>query len=526
MAGAPLDAAPPKLVVSIVVDQLRYDYLEKLEPRFSPGGFRLLMEKGAFLTGAHYDYFPTVTGAGHASYLTGAPPSVHGIIGNDWLDKKTLKPMNCVGDADADGVGMTGLSGKRSPRNFVGSNVADELRLQHGSRVVGISLKDRGAILPAGKKPRGAYWFDSHSGNFGTSTYYKQELPAWVVDFNKKGLPQSYIGKEWSYLLKPDSYRNPVSAPGAATVGRDVADTFKHTVRLSSSEGFESIVPTPFGNELLCEFARAAIDGEQLGKSAAPDLLCISFSSTDACGHLHGPYSLEMEDILLRLDRQLEVFFQSLKTKIGLQNVLIVLTADHGVAPPPEHAAQEGLGGERVDMTSLLGELMEKLTEKFGAHRFFHSLRTFDGQLYLNREALSKEGVAPGEVESFIRDWALENGNFSAAFTRSQLLEGRAHGLVGEKVVHGFYPERSGDVFLIFKPYVLAGSYKSGTTHGSPFSYDTHVPVLFFGAGFRPGRYPDRFWITDIAPTLCSVLRITEPAGCVGKPFAKILSQP
>ena len=525
VAAAP-HAEKPKLIVSIIVDQLRYDYLERLEPHFSQGGFRLLMEQGAFLTGAHYNYFPTVTGAGHASYLSGAPPSVHGVIGNDWFDKKTLKSINCVSDPDVEGLAMSGLSGKRSPRNFIGSNLADELRLRFASKVVGVSLKDRGAILPAGKKPAGAYWFDSHTGHFGSSTYYFAELPPWVRRFNEKEIPRSFLGKKWTYLLAADKYRSPLVAPGAATTGRDVPGTFDHTIRLSTTEGLETIVPTPFGNELLCEFALAALEGEKLGASAGPDLLCMSFSSTDACGHLYGPYSQEMEDIVLRLDRQLESFFAALDAKIGLKNVLIVLTADHGVAPTPEYAAEQGLEAERVDMTSFLGELLEKLSEKFGPQRFLHSLKTFDGQIYLQHGALRDAGISPEEVGTFIRDWALDTGKVAAAFTRSQLLEGRAPGFIGEKVFNGFHPQRSGDVILIFKPFTLPGGYKSGTTHGSPFAYDTHVPVLFFGTPFKPGRHPDRFWITDIAPTLSAALQTTQPSGCIGKPFVKILSNP
>lgn len=520
------DKTPPKLIVSIIVDQLRYDYLERLEPHFSKRGFRLLIEQGAFLTGAHYNYTPTVTGAGHATYLSGATPSVHGIIANDWFDKNSGKSLNCVADSQVEGVGIEGSLGRRSPRNFIGSNFADELRLRYKSRVVGASLKDRGAILPAGKKPRGAYWFDSHSGKFATSTYYAATLPAWVQEFNERKMPHTFVGKSWSYLLDSKIYQSPLTPPGASTAGRNSPNTFNHTIQLSKTEGLETIVPTPFGNELLIAFALASIEGEQLGASSVPDLLCLSFSSTDACGHLYGPYSQEMEDIILRLDRQLEAFFEALDTKIGLQNIAIVLTADHGVAPTPEYAAHEGLNAGRVDMLSLLGELSEKLSERFGAQRFLLSPKTFEGQIYLNNQALREAGISPEEVAIFIRNWALENGNFAAAFTRSQLLEGRAPGPLGEKVFNGFHPERSGDVILILKPFTLAGSYPSGTTHGSPFSYDTHVPVLMYGSPFKPGRYADRVWITDIAPTLSAAFRVTEPSGCHGIPILKILSTP
>ncbi len=517
-------AESPKLVVAILVDQLRYDYLERFKDQFGKGGFRLLMEEGAFLTFAHYNYCPTVTGPGHASFLSGAPPSVHGIIGNDWFDKRTGKSLNCVADPDVEGVGATGSVGKRSPRNFTGSNLADEMRLRYRSKVVGVSLKDRGAILPAGKKPTGAYWFDSGSGNFITSTHYMPELPKWVTDFNARKVPASFIGQAWKRLLPESAYQWADELPGEGSTAGDRSKKFDHTVRLSPAEGFENIVPTPFGNQLLAEFAEAAIDGEHLGAGSHPDLLSISFSSPDAAGHIFGPYSQEVQDMALRLDQQLAALFAKLDRKIGLANVTIVLTADHGVAPAPEFAQAEGLNGRRVDIASLLGELFTVLEKQFGAGKFFLSPRMHDGALYFDHGALRERGIAAETLAVAIRDWALETGYFQAAFTRGQLLDGRAPGALGQLVLNGFHAERSGDVILIQKPFQLSGTASVGTTHGSPYTYDTHIPVLFFGAGFKPGRYADSFSITDIAPTLSAALRLTPPSGNMGAPLTKILS--
>jgi predicted AlkP superfamily pyrophosphatase or phosphodiesterase len=525
VAGTSLaQAETPKLVVAILVDQLRYDYLERFKEQFGPGGFRLLMEKGAFLTFAHYNYCPTVTGPGHASFLSGATPSVHGIIGNDWFDKRTGKNLNCVGDPDAEGVGATGTVGKRSPRNFVGSNLADEMRLRYRSKVVGVSLKDRGAILPAGKQPAGAYWFDSASGNFITSTHYMPELPKWVNAFNARKVPASFVGQTWKRLLPETAYHWADELPGEGAGAGDRSRTFDHTITLSAAEGFENIVPTPFGNQLLAEFAMAALEGERLGAGSGPDLLCVSFSSPDAAGHIFGPYSQEVQDIALRLDQQLAGLFAALERKIGLANVAIVLTADHGVAPAPEFATAQGLDGARVDMTPLLRELFGVLEQQFGAGRFFLTPRMHDGALYFDHKALRERGIAAELLATAIRDWALETGHFQAAFTRSQLLEGRAPGALGQLVLNGFHAERSGDVLLVQKPFQLTGTAVAGTTHGSPFSYDTHVPVLFFGKSFKSGRYADSFSITDIAPTLSTALRLTEPSGNTGVPFTKILT--
>jgi predicted AlkP superfamily pyrophosphatase or phosphodiesterase len=521
----PSSAEEPKLVVAILVDQLRYDYLERFRDQFTEGGFRLLTDQGAFMTFAQYNYSPTVTGPGHASFFSGSPPSVHGIISNDWFDKRTGKSMNCVSDPDVTGVGGAEGEGKRSPRNFIGSNFSDEMRLRFHSRVVGISLKDRGAILPAGKQPVGAYWFDSVSGNFITSTYYMPELPAWVKEFNDRKRPAAFVGQVWKRLLDPSVYQWPDQVVGEGLMPREKTPTFDHTVYPSPTEGFETVVPTPFGNQLLAEFAVAALDGEHLGTGPQPDVLTVSFSSIDAAGHRFGPYSQEVQDMTLRLDRELAQFLAVLDKKIGLKNVAIVLTADHGVAPTPEFAAQQGLNNVRVDMGPLMAELQASLEERFGVGKYFRTPRPVDGNLYFDHESLRARQLDPDVIAVFIREWALAGGKFFAAYTRSQLLDGRAPGLVGQRVLNGYNAERSGDVVLILKPYSLAGAFKSGTTHGSPFSYDTHVPVLFYGPAFKRGRYADEFSITDIVPTLCAALHLNEPPGCIGKPCVKILAE-
>jgi predicted AlkP superfamily pyrophosphatase or phosphodiesterase len=521
---------PPKLVVSILVDQLRYDYLERYHALFSERGLRLLTDRGAFMTFAQYDYYPTVTAPGHASFFSGSSPSLHGVIGNDWFDKRTGTMMYCCADADVTGVGTAAdaKAGKMSPRNFIGATVADQMRLHWGSKVVGISVKDRGAILPAGKRPAGAYWFESATGNFITSSYYMKELPAWVKAFNESRRPDAYVGQMWERLLEEKVYLDPDKAAGESHLAGEDHSTFPHKVIKEEAEGYEPILSTPFGNQLLAEFAKAAIEGEGLGQGNQPDALCISFSSIDYCGHKFGPYSQEVQDITLRLDRQLEEFFQYLENKIGLDNVVMVLTADHGVAPTPENANERGLDGARPSVADLLGELVAKTQERFGPGRYFLASkgqlkpRLVDGNLYYDHDALRERQVSPEALSAFIREWALSTGIFHAAYSREQLLDGRAPGVFGERVLNGFHGERSGDIVLILKPWLIPGTGKpaTGTTHGSPFSYDTHVPVIFFGQGFKPGRYPNAFFITDIAPTLCAALGIQEPPFCMGAPFA------
>ena len=529
-------AAPPKapkLVVAILVDQLRYDYLDRFHAQFTEGGFRELTDKGAFMTFAQYNYYPTVTAPGHASFFSGSSPLMHGVIGNDWFDKRSGGMMYCVEDPDVTGVGTApeAKAGKMSPRNFIGATVADQMRLHWGSKVVSMSVKDRGAILPAGKKPTGAYWFESASGNFITSSYYQKELPAWVKAFNDSKRPDAFVGQTWDRLLDAKQYPTPDDAAGESHLAGETTSTFPHKVIKEDAEGYEPILSTPFGNQLLAEFAKAAIEGEGLGQGTKPDLLCVSFSSIDYCGHKFGPYSQEVQDITLRLDRQLKELFAYLDKKVGLANVVMVLTADHGVAPNPENAKEQGLDGGRPPVADMLGELQAKVAEHFGAGRYFLSAkgslkpRLVDGNLYYDHAVLEEKKLAPETLTAFVREWALSTGVFHAVYGRDQLLEGRATNVIGQRIANGFNAERSGDVVLILKPWLIAGTGKpaAGTTHGSPFSYDTHVPVIFYGAPFKPGRYADEFSITDLAPTLSAGLGIQEPPMCMGKPLVRAL---
>jgi hypothetical protein len=431
--------------------------------------------------------------------------------------------VNCVADPEALPVGSSESAPKRSPRNMIGDNFADAMRMRFGSKVVGVSLKDRGAILPAGRKPEGAFWFDSGSGRFGTSSYYRPELPEWVVQFNSLRVPQSLMGRKWTRLKGLEAYTGPAVALGASPLPGEKVAAFDHTVNPSPTEGFETLVPTPFGNQLLMDFALAAVDGEKLGAGGRPDLLTVSLSSLDLCGHRFGPYSHEVQDMVLRLDLELERFFQALDQRLGLHNVWIVLTADHGVAPTPESALANGLDGLRADMRALTGELLAKLEGRFGPGRFLLTPNIVEGNVYFDHAALAERRLSSEEITLFTREWALETGAFQAAFTRSQLLDGRVHGPLGERVLNGYNAERSGDVVLVQKPFHIPSGAKGGTTHGTPYAYDTHVPILMYGAPFKPGRCADPAAITDIVATLSVALRMTEPAMSIGRPAQGIL---
>lgn len=519
-------AEPPKLVVAILVDQMRYDYLDRFGAQFGPDGFKRFIEHGTVMTFARYNYCPTVTGPGHASFLSGATPAMHGIIANDWFDRRTGHDMYCAEDDSVRGVGTESGDGRRSPKNFIGSNFSDQMRLQFHSKVVGISMKDRGAILPAGKRPAGAYWFDSKTGNFVTSTYYRDVLPDWVARFNSEKPAQAYAGKTWNRLMSENEYDYPDARKGEGTLSGESKPTFPHVVHVGAKQGYGELIATPFGNELLAEFAKAAVEGERLGQGETTDVLCVSFSAVDYVGHRFGPYSQEVQDVTLRLDRQLAGLFAYLDHTIGMDHVAMVLTADHGVAPLPEFAAEQGMQGERFNESRALVQLNDAMSERFGKGNFLLSRKLYGGNLYLDRELLEERNIPIERATTFIRDWALSSGGFAACFSREQLLDGRAPGLIGRMVLNGFEPQRGGDVILVPKPYSIPSSGRTGTTHGSPYNYDTHVPVLFYGRAFRPGHFADEFYITDIVPTLCAALHVEEPPGCMGKPLATILTAP
>jgi len=514
----------PKLILSILVDQFRYDYVERFHDQFGEDGLKMLTDRGSFLTFARYNYYPTITGPGHASFFSGAPPSAHGIIANDWFDKRTGKMVYCVGDPAVTGVGTESAAGRMSPRNFIGANFSDMMRMHYQSKVIGISMKDRGAILPAGKKPAGAYWWEAATGNFITSSYYRPELPDWAKQFNDRHRAKDFIGQTWDRLLDAKQYPWPDEAPGEQALSGEKTVTFPHVVN-AAKDGFENIMPTPFGNQLLLEFAEAALDGEGLGQGPEPDVLSVSFSSIDYCGHRFGPYSQEAQDIVLRFDRQLAELFHYVDKKVGLDNVAILLTADHGVMPTPEFATAQGMDGQRSDAIEVVGELMQQLETRFGPGHYLQTPKILEGNIYLNHDFLKEKNLSVAEVVDFIREWALGTGRFQDCYSRQQLLDGLAPGAIGERVLNGYNAERSGDLVLVYKPYTISWG-ASGTTHGSPYSYDVHIPVLFHGPWFKPGRYADEFYITDIVPTLCSVMHIDEPPGSIGKPFVKILSEP
>jgi predicted AlkP superfamily pyrophosphatase or phosphodiesterase len=520
----------PRLVVGIVVDQMRQEYLYRFEAKFGPGGFKRLTGEGFQVKNGHYNYVPTETGPGHASIYTGTTPAMHGIIANDWYDKDVKKEVNCVGDPAQQPIG-TAQGGQVSPHRLGTTTITDELEImtQRRAKTIGISIKDRGAVLPAGHNPDGAYWFDARSGNFVTSTYYKAALPVWVDQFNARKLAEKYIAQDWTTLLPIDQYKEsgPDDSPYENRMKGKERSTFPYKLaELRKLNGeYEMLLNTPYGNDLVAEMAKAALEGEGLGQDQVTDFLAISFSSTDRIGHAMGPNSVEIEDTYLRLDRQLASLLTELDDKVGKYEYVVFLSADHGVAEVPQYMRDLKMPGGYFRPSFVEAKLNEFLAKYFPGKKIVESLST--EQVYLNHEAFDAEPRTSGVdlliATQLIEKFLLNTEGVAQVFSRDVIQQSafQESGMKG-KVVRGFHAKRSGDLMFVLESGWLAWGGVTGSTHGSGYSYDTHVPILFYGAGIRAGTSVKPYEITDIAPTLALLLNLRLPSGSVGKPILEL----
>ena len=519
----PADRAP-KLVLVITVDQFRYDYLERFSQIFGRQGFRRLMTGGAVFTNANYDYVPTYTAPGHAAIFTGAGPAQNGIVGNQWYDRETGKLRVMVSDLSSRMVtdsGVTGEPGVASPRVLIGDTIGDQLRLSNNfhSKVIAISLKDRAAVLPGGHHPNGAFWFDTLRGSFVTSDYYSKELPPWVKQFNSSQGPARYFGAKWVRSLKPEAYR--ISQDRNMPVQKSVLGTeFPYTItggeEKPGAKFHAAFEMTPFASEYLADFAKAAIQAESLGSDEFPDLLSVSFSSPDLAGHFYGPDSQEIEDIYFRLDGVIARLLNFIDSKVGLANTIVAVSGDHGVMPVPEYLESLGFDARRLEAKDIRGAVNDALKQRFGDEKWV--LEFVNDQFYLDRKLIAERKLNVSDFERAAGEAALTVPGIVDFFTRTQILEGRMPASnIARRVVNGFCRARSGDVWIVNKPFTFVAEGRLPTTHGSSYNYDTHVPVILFGAGVRPGRYYMECAPTDIAPTLAVLLGIEPPPVRVGR---------
>ncbi|WP_460956965.1 alkaline phosphatase PafA [Spirosoma litoris] len=523
IARSPLDK--PKLVVGIVVDQMRYDYLYRYYSKFGTGGFRRLMDQGFNARNNHYHYAATYTGPGHAAIYTGSAPALNGIVGNDFYERNIGRLLYCAEDTTVTTVGNTGTAGKMSPRNLLVTTIGDQLKLATDGRakVIGIALKDRGAILPAGHAANAAYWFDSKDGNFISSTFYQQELPQWVQAFNAQKLPEKFISQKWETTLPMNQYTESSAddKPYEATMPGEAKAVFPHEfVVQTGSSKYEVLRTSPYGDQITKEFALAAIKGEQLGKHDVTDMLCLSFSSPDYIGHAFGTHAVETEDNYIRLDRQLADIFAQLDATVGPGQWVTFLSADHGVVDAPGFL-QEYRIPAGVKSYGEIGETVKATLEKaYGPGQWM--LSYINQQIYLNHALLTEKKIAMQDVYELLRATLLKQ-KAVVNVVNLHNLGAEALPLLQENLFRNVYhPNRSGDFYVMQPPGWIEGRNK-GTTHGTTYAYDTHVPFLIYGWGVKPGQTLRRTHIHDIAPTITALLGLLEPNGCIGNPVEEAI---
>lgn len=518
---APAFGSQPKLVVGIVVDQMRYDYITRFWNHYGNGGFKRLVGEGFTAMNHHFDYAPTYTGPGHAAVYTGSIPSVNGIIGNNWYSRKEKKMVYCASDDSRNSVGTDGDDGKMSPWRMKTTTFTDQVRLHHQlrSKVIAVALKDRGAVLPGGHLANAAYWFEGGSaGNWISSDYYMTELPAWVRQFNAEKSIDKYK-QVWNTL-------NPIST--YVESGEDVSD-YENTARGESNSGFPHLLPelwdqngqysalraTPFGNSLTADFALAALENEGLGKDEITDVLAVSFSSTDYVGHAFGVNSKEVQDTYVRLDRDLERMLNALDQQVGKGEYIVFLTADHGAVHVPRFLSDMKVPAGYFDSGLIESQLKAFVKYNFGVNNLVANISNH--QVFLDHEVMTQLDMDREALLDTLRDEIKRYPNIANVFTSEQFMETEFQQPFTSMLQRGWDPQRSGDLILMLEPSYASYPPK-GSTHGTAFNYDTHVPFLLYGKGVKPGSTARRTNISDIAPTICTILGVAFPNGSVGNP--------
>lgn len=510
------DSNRPALVVGIVVDQMRYDYLNKYADRYSNNGLKRLMREGMNCQDNHYNYAPTVTAAGHASVYTGTVPAVHGIVGNEWTDVASGKKVYCTDDSTVSTVGTTGKTGFMSPKNMWTSTITDQLKLSQNfkSKTIAIALKDRGAILPGGHAADGAYWYDSKEGRWITSSFYMQSLPRWVQAFNAEQRAQKYTKAGWNTLYPIQTYTQsgPDDSPFESKMAGETAPIFPHT--LQGGNPLELIRTSPYGNTLTKDFAIQAMTEEKLGKNGTTDFLAVSFSSTDYVGHSFGPQSIELEDTYLRLDQDIAEILTYLDKNYGKDQVLVFLTADHAVAEVPGYLNSHKMPGGVFDRVKAMADIKKATQEAFGQSDLI--VGEDNSQLYFNKAVIAKMNIDRLKLIQVVKQSLQKQMGFQELIDLQNIEKTTLNNLYATTIRNGYNPDRSGDVMILLKPQWFIG-YKTGTTHSTLYAYDTHVPLLFYGWKVKPSEVTERTSISDISTTLANWLHCMEPSGSIGR---------
>jgi predicted AlkP superfamily pyrophosphatase or phosphodiesterase len=522
-------AGRPKLVVGIVVDQMRWDYLYRFQNRYSEGGFKRLLREGFSCQNTFINYLPSATAVGHATIFTGSVPSVHGIAANEWIDQLSGKSTYCTEDANVKGIGNSTKGGQMSPRNLQASTITDELRLASNfrSKIVGVSIKDRAAILPAGHNPTGAFWFDD-SGEFVTSSWYMTELPQWVKDFNGGKVAEKLVADDWHTLYPINTYTQSsddnVSWEGM--FGGEKTTVFPHKI----AEGFKRkpgiIRGTPFGNTLTLSFAKAAVAGYQLGQGTFTDFLTINCASTDYAGHMFGGNSIEVEDIYLRLDRDFADLFSYLDKQVGKGNYLVFLTADHGSAHAKGfmEAHQMNTGHWDTGLVNGLNAMLLKKTNVDGLVRADGAIGACYQVNYDMKKVEGKNLDFP-LIKQLSVDYLRKQPGILYAADMDRINDYSIPDWIRMAMINGYNYKRSGPVQIVPESGWMPEYSKTGTTHGGWNPYDSHIPLIFMGKGIKRGTTNRHVNMVDIAPTLAALLHVQMPSGSVGTVITEVTTK-
>lgn len=511
----------PQLVVGITVDQMRWDYLYRYQHRWAEkGGFKRMLNQGLECSNTYITYLPTYTACGHSGIYTGSVPAISGITGNDWFDQGKQTKVYCTEDNNVQTVGSSTASGKMSPVNLLTTTICDELKLATNfrSKTIGIAIKDRGGILAAGHSANASYWYDSKTGDWITSTYYMQDLPDWVKNFNSKAKVDSMYGLGWNTLYPKETYVQSVSNRKSYEIrsfgSQDKA--FPYDLKSYAGSNYGVVAATPHGNTLTTEFGKAAILNEALGKDSICDFLAISYSSTDYVGHAFGPNSMEIEDVYLRLDLELGGFFDFLDKNVGEGKYLVFLSADHGASHVPGFLKENKLPGGFVDDEKLNEALNSTLKQQFNIDNL--SLGIMNSQVILNKQAIEKSSkVKEDQVIAYAINWLERQEMVSRAVRLDQLGQATLPEMIKARIANGFFPMRSGNIQILYKPAYISGFLTGGTTHGVWYPYDSRIPLLWYGWRVKKGVTHRSISMSDIAPTLAALLHIQEPNGSVGQ---------
>lgn len=513
----------PKIVVGMMVDQMRWDYLYRFQNRYTEGGFKRLLREGFSCENTMIDYSPTITACGHTCVYTGSVPAIHGIVGNDWFDREKGKNIGCVDDESTQLVGSEGNATGQSPHNNLSTTITDQLRIasNYQSKTVGIAIKDRASILPAGHAATAAFWFNRKDGHFVSSSYYMNELPEWAKRFNANNVVDSYLEKDWETLYPINTYTMSTADDKSYenTANGEAKPVFPHKLKQFKGKNFGAITTTPHGNSLTFDFAKAAIEGYGLGGGNFTDFLAISFSSPDAIGHTYGPNSIEQEDDYLRLDKDLAAFLSYLDKRFGKNNYLFFITADHAVSESPGYYLENKMPSGAITDNEFAKPVVEALQKQFGIEKPILSFANY--QLYMNWEEFDRKNIDHAAVEKAVTSLLLKVKGIAMVLPVASLSTAPIPDVIKNMLIKGYNMKRSGDFMVIPQPTWKGGSIK-GATHGTWYPYDAHIPLVWLGWKIKPGYTNRVTGMTDISATLAALLHLQMPSGCIGHPITEL----